>query len=313
MSIAAKVIAHSRGPNTAEISTLQVRMPRFILAQFNTHRAISKNARSSRAVPVEKLILEAETNPVIPLSWGRNRRGMQATEELNRTEAWRSEAAWLDARDHAVACAHQLLAIGAHKQIVNRLLEPFLWVDVVATATDWSNFFALRCDRHAQPEMQAVAVAMARALRDSEPSHLGPGMWHLPYVTADELDLLHELQEEAYNAQKLECVGRWFEEENRCLKLSVGRCARVSYLPFQGGEANPEADIKLHDRLEANGHWSPFEHQARSNAYHVGHSGNFLNWTQYRQTLKKSVHTSFDYASLDTFGEQGYVLDEVAA
>lgn len=313
MSIAAKVVAHSRGPNKAEIATIQTRMPRLVLAQFNTHRAISKNARSSRAVPIEKMILEAETNPVIPLCWGKNRRGMQASERLEGTAAWRSEQAWLDARDHAVATAHRLLDIGAHKQIVNRVLEPFLWVDVVATATDWNNFFALRCDKHAQPEMQAVAVAMARALRDSEPRHIGAGQWHLPYVTDDELDLLYELQEEAYEAQNADCVSRWFDEEKRCQKLSVARCARVSYAPFDGNEPDLEKDIKRHDRLERNGHWSPFEHQARAEAYHVGRSGNFLNWTQYRQTLKVSVHTAFDYTSLDAFGEQGYLLQEVAA
>lgn len=298
MSIEAKVIAHSRGPNSAEIATIQTRMPRFLLPQFNTHRSISKNARSSRAVPVEKLILEAETNPVIPLCWGKNRRGMQATEELSKSEAWRSEAAWLDARDHAVGCAHQLLAIGAHKQIVNRLLEPFLWVDVVATATDWSNFFALRCDRNVQPEMQAVAVAMARALRGSEPWQLEEGWWHLPYIMLEDQAGILEDPELELNA----------------IRCSVARCARVSYAAFDGRPVPLSKDIEFHDTLVSDGHWSPTEHQGQAQSADDRHrSGNFLGINQYRQMLPKSVHTSFDYSTLDQFGEQGYVLDEVAA
>lgn len=288
MGYACTAIADSIGPNAARITTLQLRLPRLVLPQFATHRAISKNTRSSRAVPVATLIAEAVADPVIPLFWGENRKGMSATKELPLAERTECEAQWLELRDEAVRAARRLMQIGAHKQIANRLLEPFMWVDVVATATDWSNFFALRCDKHAQPEIQKLAVMMARALRDSKPIRLYPAMWHLPFVTPDELASI---------------------DDNVLLKLSVARCARTSYLAFDGKKPSIKADTKLHDDLGGDGHWSPFEHQAAAQyAQHYNRSGNFLGWDQYRQQLPKSVHATFDYASLDQFGERGFIV-----
>jgi thymidylate synthase ThyX len=297
MSYAAVVIADSIGPNKARLTTMQLRMPRFILAQFNTHRAISKNARSSRAVPTEKLILEVETNPVIPLCWGKNRRGMQSTESLNATDAWRSEQAWLDARDAAVAAAHRLLDVGLHKQVANRLLEPFLWVDVVATATEWNNYFALRCHDDAQPEHRELAVLMARAYRESAPVKR-PGKpsikfpsdsWHLPYVADSE---------------------REQRGVNTLWALSVARCARVSYLAHDGNPSPTKDDLILHNKLRDAPHFSPFEHQGKCQSKgEKTRSGNFSGWTQYRQSLPKTVHTEFDFSTLDAPRRRGYVVE----
>lgn len=298
MSYEVAIVADSIGPNKARITTFQLRFPRLILPQFNTHRAISKNARSSRAVPVEKMIDEVMRDGVLPVHWGKNQRGMAATRDLDRNDISMANAIWLDTRDVVVAQVKKLVKLGVHKQIANRMLEPFMWIDVVATATDWSNFFALRCDKHAQPEFQKLAVMMARALRDSEPWQLEEGWWHLPYIMPeDQAGILEDPELEA-----------------NAIRCSVARCARVSYAAFDGRPVPLAKDIEFHDTLVVDGHWSPTEHQGRAQpAEDCDESGNFLGFDQYRQTLKKSVHTSFDYASLDVFGEQGYVLEEVPA
>lgn len=300
----AKVIAHSRGPNGATLATIQSRIPRFLLPQLNTHCAIVKNARSSRAVPVATLIAEAVADPVMPLFWGANQRGMSATKELPLAERVECETQWLEHRDEAVRASRRLMQLGAHKQIANRLLEPFLWVDVVATATDmgWANLFTQRCEKHAQPEMQASVVAMARALRDSVPYDLEAGWWHLPYVTGEELAMLCEARHSGNEAAAQDA-------ERLSLKLSVARCARVSFRLFNGEAANPRADVTLYDSLLGESHWSPFGHQGQAQPEGVRcRSGNFENFVQYRQTLPKSVHATFDYAVLDQFGERGFVV-----
>jgi len=306
MSIAAKIIADSVGPNQARLTTFQLRFQRFLLPQFNTHASVSKNARSSRAVPIQKLIIEAETDPAVPLCWGKRRRGMQATEELDGNEAWRSKQAWLDARDHAVASTYRLLDLGVHKQTTNRLLEPFLWVDVVATATyeGWANLFALRCHHEAQPEFQALAVTMARLYRDSEACEMPEGGWHLPYIDGEDQAGLIEFRRDP---------DLMSDREIELIKCSVARCARVSYTAFDGTPVPLDKDIAFHDELVAEGHWSPTAHQGSAQAKGEFHrSGNFIGFDQYRQLLPKSVHTSFDFTTLDAFGEKGYLLKEVA-
>lgn len=296
MAYECKVIADSVGPNAARITTFQLRMPRFILAQFNTHRAISKNARSSRAVPVKTMIAEVENDPVMPIYWGKNQRGMAATQELDAGDIDFAERHWLVSRDNAVYRARRLMEYGIHKQIANRLLEPFMWADVVATATDWNNFFALRCDKHAQPEIQKIAVMMAKAFRDSVPvkrparptDSSESNHWHLPYVT-DEERAKHYLGD--------------------LMAISVARCGRASYRAFDGSESPLAKDAEFHDNMVNDGHWSPTEHQgAAQPECREYQSGNFLGWTQYRQTLKKSVHESFDFAILQEFGEREFLV-----
>jgi hypothetical protein len=228
---------------------------------------------------------------------------MQATEELDDARAKMATKAWLKARDHALNQADSLAALGVHKQVANRLLEPFMWVDVVATATDWANFFALRCHDAAQPEMQKLAVMMARAYRDSKPAQLEPGQWHLPYVSAGELATLHELEQGNDQA-----TAESFRET--LIKFSVARCARVSYKPHDSDKPDREADLRLYDQLLADKHMSPFEHQGHAVKWgpHDYRSGNFVGWFQYRQGIRNQVHTTFDFAALDKFDQQPWIL-----
>ena len=312
MTITAEVIADSVSDAGRRITTLQLRYPKFIHGEFMTHRVFSRNASSSRAIPVERLIQDVVDDPVYPSYWGKNQRGMQAAEEctariwLNALENWAQndysrEQAWDVARDHAVDLAQRFSDAGYHKQIVNRLLESFCHINVVVTATEWSNFFALRCHPDAQPEMRLLAEAMRDAMAASTPRLLAfnpdnPFHWHLPYVGEDEWkNWPQDLVEggDGYSGQ--EC-------RDNLIKLSVSRCARVSYLTHEGKAPNVEEDFKLYDRLIGSVplHASPCEHQATPDTVEDRLSeskygiiawknyrlhGNFIGWIQYRKTL----------------------------
>lgn len=268
MTITAKVIAdsvHYYGGRPRRVTTFECRLNRTILAELNTHKLLSRNTSSSRAIPIAKMIADVENDPALFVFWGKNQPGMQAAVEMSAEEIEISSAEWLAARDSAVAHARRLLELGLHKQNVNRLLEPWLHVTALVSATDWANFYALRDHKDAQPEFQALARAMRAAHRASTPvdrtTLTGVDAWHLPLVTDDER---HEFGEEM------------------ALKVSTGRVARVSYLTHDG-RRDPEADVELHDRLMKSGHWSPFEHVARPTS--VERCGNYAYWQQYRKTI----------------------------
>ena len=260
----AKVLADSTNCCDNRLTTMELTYPRFIHSEFMTHRMFSRNAASSRAIPVEKMIEQVEKNPVIPIHWGKAQKGMQAYEEIDRPDAG---VVWCkDLRDDAVVMARRLLQLGVHKQLVNRYLEPWMWITVIATGNEgaWNNFFALRCHHEAEPHIQKIAE-MAREVRSqSTPQKLSDGQWHLPLIGFEGDELLS------------------VEDQ---VKVSVGRCARVSYLTHDGIR-DVQADIDLHNRLLASKHFSPFEHVARS-GQHTGNGGNLgYAWTQYRKTLK---------------------------
>ena len=224
------------------LTTMVITCPRFVLAELNTHRMFSRNSASSRAIPTATQLAMAEDNPFIPFYWGKNQRGMQARTEISDLDQREAVTAWLHAKDAAVREARRLLDIGVHKQIANRLLEPFMWHTVVVTATEWSNFFALRISPDAQPEIRRAAELMLKAYQNSMPMQLEEGEWHLPFIQGDERD------------------GRFESEETAC-KISAARCARVSYLTHEGVRDH-DADLQLYDRLISGGHMSPLEHVA---------------------------------------------------
>ena len=181
MTISAKIIADSVTEQGKRITTFEIICPRLIWAQILTHRQFSRNCSSSRAQPVKKVIEQIANDPVIPTHFGQNQAGMQAkAEEIKeRDEAIRY---WVDAKDHAVRFAKGLAKLGVHKQLANRLLEPFSHVKAVITATELDNFFHLRMHDDAQPEIQRLAECMFAALKINSPEELGVGEWHTPYV-----------------------------------------------------------------------------------------------------------------------------------
>lgn len=267
-----KILLDSINSIGDRLTTFELTYPRFIHSEFMTHRMFSRNSASSRAIPIEKMIERVENDPVIPVYWGKNQKGMQAREELNRVEKNYALAEWLQARDEAVHKAAELINIGVHKQIVNRLLEPWMWITVICSATTYSNFFKLRCHPDAQPEIQKLAYMMREEYEKSSPTKLNDGEWHLPLVS-DTRQSIHSTLD-------------WIETGwhiTDLIKISVGRCARVSYLTHHGTR-DPNADIDLHDRLLTSGHWSPFEHVAYAAPGKT--SGNFSGWVQYRKQFE---------------------------
>jgi hypothetical protein len=159
--IQAKIIADSLNPHGNRLTTFVVTFPRIILAELNTHRMLSKNSASSRAIPFEKMVKAVEENPFIPIAWQKDHKGMQGTEYLNTStscKVWNNQLtddedltivdAWLDARDKAVEVAKNLSKSEVTKQLCNRLLEPFMWHTVIISGTDFENFFALRCPKY---------------------------------------------------------------------------------------------------------------------------------------------------------------------
>ncbi len=228
MGYGAKVIKDSISPAGVRITTIEVSFPRIVLAELNTHRMLSKSSASSRAIPVEKMIANAMEDPFIPIYWGKNQKGMAASEQLSADDQADVELLWLRARDYAVRFAKALAlkpphGFDVHKQIANRLLEPFLFHTVIVTATEWSNFFALRRHPAAHPEIRRAADLMWEAREASRPTPLNHGDWHLPYLNAEEK---HEL------LARPEVWGKDIWEE-LCL-ISSGRSARVSYLTHDG-------------------------------------------------------------------------------
>lgn len=283
MTISAKVIASSVCAGIAPITTMELRYPRFIHAEFMTHRVFSRNASSSRAVPVAKMIQDVLDDPAMPVRWGANQPGMQDAGDHDAkigTETYTgmsAKDAWLEARDRAVEIARGFAAAGYHKQVVNRLLEPFAHITVIVTATDWKNFFDLRCHPAADPTMRALAEAMRDAFAASTP-HIAQSnwSWHLPYITEDDWrsdQVQRKLQPEA----------------NKLLAMiSAARCARVSYLNHDGSEPDFEKDLALADRLLTERHMSPFEHQAKPDCGRSSkpYWGNFNCWIQSRKLLE---------------------------
>lgn len=280
MTITAKVIADSIGEQAPRITTLQLRYPKFIHGEFMTHRVFSRNASSSRAIPVERLIKDVIEDPVYPSFWGKNQPGMQAVREVEGGEKLQLIDIWNEARKEAVHRAEIMAKLQAHKQIVNRLLEPFCHINVVVTATEWENFFALRCHKDAQPEMRILADAIRLEMAASVPKLLRVGEWHTPYVEMDPEYMLEKSWEQA-------------------IKLSVARCARVSYLTQEGKTPNIEEDLKLYERLVGGVpiHASPAEHQAMPDKKYQGAfdggewinprlHGNFTGHIQYRKQLE---------------------------
>ena len=268
--IEAKVVADSISEWGVRLTTLQLKYPRFIHSEFMTHRMFSRNASSSRAIPVAKMVEQVRNDPAMPVHWGRNQPGMQAREELVGADLANCQILWQDAAHGAAKIAEAISLHGAHKQIVNRVLEPFQWMHTIVTATDWDNFFALRAHEDAQPEINALAVAMREAMNASKPESVRDGDWHLPYVSKEEAES--------------------FSDIRIALQCSAARCARVSYLTHDGKKPSVEEDVKLYQRLVGSSpiHASPTEHQATPSELD-SYFANFRGWVQHRRFIESNA------------------------
>lgn len=324
-NITAKIIADSVSAiNGKRITTFELEYPRFIHSEFMTHRMISKNAASSRAIPVSAAIQNIRDNTAMPVYWGKNRGGMSAIEESNeRVLVYTSnsdgkdvyatrEDAWLDAMDSSVEWAKSFADAGYHKQIVNRITEPFQMIKVVATATEWDNFFWLRKHTDAQPEIHLLAEKMWEAREKSIPVKLGKDEWHVPYYGQG-------YWKEGGYAKHVDGVWIPLDEKrgytlSEALKISSAMCAQVSY---RKADDTLEKALFVYERLVESKpvHASPFEHQASpmsDNNSHVEEcydegvtgwnrtlgfmSGNLSGWIQHRQIIPDNTCWKYEDA-----------------
>lgn len=255
-------VHHNKLPR---ITTMEWTFSRDILAEVNTHRMRSANAASSRAIPHKKQIERMRECPFIPV-FQKNQSGMQSSVDLSPEELQVAEQIWLDLMEHNIRETERLAlpekdgGFNIHKQFVSRPLEPWMHTTIIISMTDWDNLFALRCHPMANPAFRAIADKAWGAMCTSQPKELKYGEWHLPLADDEQThtDIAFGLKE----------LPNSFEESQETIEklkkvVSVGRCARISYLNHEG-KRDIQSDIALHDRLcsQRPGHWSPFEHQA---------------------------------------------------
>ena len=328
-NITAKVVCDSVSEQGVRLTTFEIEYPRFIHGELMTHRMLSKNSSSSRAIPIQKMLDQIESDMAIPVYWGKNKSGMQAVEEIDKASIRSAVDQWGFAYGDAKHVVNRMVELGLHKQVPNRLTEPFQMMKVVITGTDWDNFFNLRIHPDAQPEICMLAYKMYKAMQESEPVELKAGEWHLPFVDKlldENLNLIsygvsHE--DDTYgtmhNPVTLE----------QAIKLSAASCASVSY---RTEDMTLEKADKIFDMLIKAEviHASPFEHLAtpivekfdyfykddldtgyevnlplhpdswEDGITHVNKqgglcSGNLRGWIQYRHLLPSNTCWKFDF------------------
>lgn len=271
--IEAKIIAGSISPQGHPIATWIATFPRHILAELNTHRMLSRNSASSRAIPFKKMLERVQNDPFIPIKWMKDHTGMQGTEYFTDAEVEELQLIkhWKIAAQNAVEEALRLSNKGVSKQHINRLLEPFMWHTAIITATEIENFIALRDDPATEIHFQELAHQMLETWNSYEFKELKAGKWHMPFGDLIDKQRLYTIIEADHGVYDpiityKESKGDFSEQslvDKYVLKIATACCARISYGTFEGKD-DYEADIKLHDRLAASGHWSPAEHCARA-------------------------------------------------
>lgn len=256
-----KVIADSKhGSN--RVTTFELEYPRYIHSELMTHRVFSRNAASSRAIPIEKMIEQATHNTVIPM-WTHNQAGMQGEPVKDLATINKANRTLQAMLKYVVDGVRDLSEMGIHKQNANRYLEPFQHIKTIVTATDFENFFNLRYHEDAQPEIRALAVEMFGAYHKSKPRKLEFHEWHLPY---------------AENIANLE----------EAKKVSASCCAQVSYR--KNDDSAEKAEL-VYDRLVGGEplHASPFEHVCRPLFNEEVQRGNLTGFRQLRQDIEEAV------------------------
>ena len=241
-NVNAEIIKDSINPSGVRIATFVLTYPRFIHSEILTHRALSRNAASSRAIPFARMLDMVQNETAVPELWGRNKSGMQSEGELDSDEREIALRIWKSGMREAVTTSERLSELGLHKQIANRPLEPYLRYKALFTATDWDNFFSLRAHKDAQPEFQVLAYRMLNAYLTSVPKEKGWCDWHIPFEDNMPPDLL---------------------DNEKKIKVAIARCARISYMNFEGS-MDVDKDLKLYSNLmeQAPLHASPAEHVA---------------------------------------------------
>lgn len=269
MAITAQVIEDSISPLGIRLTTFQLRYNRFVHSELMTHSLFNRNASSSRAIPVSRLIDDIERDPAEPLEWGRNQKGMQAHRELEGQARQEVIDLWREHRAVSIEIAREMADLNCAKQLVNRLIENHGHINVVVTATEYANFFYTRDHKDATPEIRQLAQVMRRARDLSQPKTVNEEEWHLPYVTPEE-------------RQSLTLTDQ--------VLVSTARCARVSYLTHDMRSPALEDDLRLaHDLIQGDPkHASPAGHQATP-ADTRDFIKNFRGWIMHRSLIENEA------------------------
>lgn len=328
-NITAKVVCDSISEQGIRLTTFEIEYPRFIHSELMTHRMLSKNSSSSRAIPIQKMLDQIETNPATPLYWGKTKSGMQADGEIDEQNS--AAYYWIECLSDVKKSVNRLSNLGLHKQVPNRLLEPFQMMKVVITGTDWDNFFNLRIHKDAQPEICMLAYKIYKAMEVSKPCELKVGEWHLPYVEKYDIPVTYS----DLGGYEYETGYHVFHYDKECehtveqvlsleeaIKYSAASCASVSY---RTENMTLEKADKIFDMLIKADvvHSSPLEHIAtpvKPKYNELGYvrvncsepqsweegitqmnkqgqlcSGNLRGWVQYRHTLNNNTCWNFDF------------------
>lgn len=318
--ISVQVKADSISLTGDRVVTLTGIMPRIVLAEFNTHRALSRNSASSRAIPNKKMLERVMSDAFIPLKWMKDHSGMQGEEYFTSEEdiEYLTDM-WLQARDLMIQSVKVLAGpegftdgIGLTKQITNRLLEPFMWHHVIFTATEWENFLALRAHSAAEIHIQEFAYQVLEALNNSTPKILKVGEWHIPFGDNIDDERLEDILHVINYTPKHIINGLDFLTHAK-LEIATARCARVSYINYEGQD-DYKADLDLYKRLSDMGHWSPFEHVCTPIEMGMHFGGNLRGWRQLRSFFpfenKKDDRLNKYFVEGNTDGTDGYYLTQ---
>lgn len=254
--------------------TFELTYPRYIHSEFMTHRVFSRNASSSRAIPVKRMIEQVRENTVIPPKVFMNQKGMVGETEADPVTTTAFHVLWEEAADNACKTAEMMERLGIHKQHVNRILEPFQFIKVIVTATDWCNFFFLRLAPDAQPEIRELASAIYDEMNRYRNKDVG----------VLELDKEHIVVSIPYiTDEDIKEIGK--EEYHLLMKISAARCARVSYNNHDGSKPDIEKDLKLYGHLYDSKHMSPMEHACIRDEDHRKNA-NLTGWKSLRYLIE---------------------------
>ena len=175
-----RIILDSISPSGNRITTFLIKIPKCLQAELNTHREMgAKSSVSSRAVPIEAMIERVLNDTYYPV-WTGKQAGM-AGATLTQEQIDLEHKAWAQELEYIVSRVKERCDRGIHKQDANRLLEPFMYVEVLVTATEYDNFFLLRDHEAAHPGLRVVAHSMKFQYEQSIPQKLnyGTGTYHL--------------------------------------------------------------------------------------------------------------------------------------
>jgi thymidylate synthase ThyX len=263
MTISAEILLDSWSHSGYRLTTFKLKYPRYIHSEVMTHRVFSRNASSSRAIPIERMIQDVINDPVVPI-FMENKKGMSADVRMTDYKEETAYVDWYQAKLEVIKYVQSLSSQGVHKQIANRLLEPFSHISVVLSGTEFNNFFKQRISPNAQQEICELATKMREAMDNSVPIRKKWDEWHIPFLTDQDSNL----------------------DINEKIKVSVARCARVSYNNFSN-ERNIDDDLRLYNSLVKESHMSPLEHVASSSSCEFDWD-NLKGWKTQRRIVEEN-------------------------